>query len=90
MTTNSNRDAVIGILIDKPNIRLENVAHPIKHGSALYQLLASCDEGDLISFDGEFAASKDDHLKENSITESGSMMAPEFEVKITRISKIAK
>jgi len=90
MTTNSNRDAIVSILIGKPNIRLENVAHPVKHGSELYLLLASCNKGDVVWFDGDFVFSKEDFLKENSLTENGSMMEPEFEIRFTRISKAAK
>lgn len=88
MTTDTNRDAIIQIDIDGPNNRLLNTHHPIKHESDLYRLLKSSSVGDFVEFDGEFILSESDHFLESSITEQGSMIAPEFEIRITRIFKI--
>jgi hypothetical protein len=91
MTTNSDRDAVIRLVLDDLEVTHTNlplVSVPIKHGSKMYQFLASCSADDLVLFSGDFLESNDDYLKEGSITEYGSMTEPVFLFRISEISKI--
>lgn len=50
----------------------------IKKGSAIYEKIANLNVGEKVVFSGAFIAGDKDHLKEMSITEAGSMSAPDF------------
>lgn len=50
----------------------------IEHGSALYNRIASLSTGARVSVSGTFFTDKHDHVRECSVTESGSMTEPEF------------
>lgn len=58
----------------------------IRNGSALYNAVADLSDKQAVTFSGRFVAAEEDHVKESSITESGSMTDPEF---IFRFAAIA-
>lgn len=96
MRTDSNRDALLILALDdtkftlpksRPiSISVSNTMFPVKHGSDLYNRLASFKRGAVVFFSGEFIESQADYLKENSITERGSMISPEFDFRFSDIS----
>lgn len=58
----------------------------ITHGEKVYNDLAELSKGDKVRFTGFFVKSERDHIYENSLTEEGSMMEPEFLFKFSSIS----
>jgi hypothetical protein len=60
----------------------------IERGSPLYRALSAFSEGQAIVFSGEFLADGgQDFLRETSLTEDGSMTAPEFVMRFTAIGQ---
>ena len=60
----------------------------IPAGSPLFDIAASLRKGQTIKFDGEFFPDKTTCLRETSLTRDGSMRAPEFLFRFTRIELI--
>lgn len=54
--------------------------------SPVFQKMASLSKGQTVMFSGVFAPAQNDCLEELSITQSGSMSDPEFEMKFTDVS----
>lgn len=58
----------------------------ISYNSTVYKMLMDVDEEETVIFSGQFET-KDNLLKERSMTESGRMYNPEFEITLTSINK---
>ena len=59
----------------------------IPNGSRLYTQIAELEEGATVMFSGRFLSSKEDFLREASLTERGSMTAPEFIMKFSDVEE---
>jgi hypothetical protein len=79
--TRTNGTATISVrLACQIEIDIELTSQDLPRGTALYAVLMKLPEGSKITFDGSFAHdSPIDYLRETSVTEFGSMGAPEFE-----------
>ena len=60
----------------------------IDHGNSLYQAIASLGVGDQVQVSGTFIPADSDFIMESSITEAGSMRAPEFIARFTGVKKL--
>lgn len=90
MQTDSNRNAVIRILIESNDVNTKIVlqSYPIAHDSEIYHLFSPLSVNDKVSVSGSFVGSRLDFFMETSFTERGSMTKPEFVIKISDVSKI--
>lgn len=60
----------------------------IAQDSPVYAQVADMTKGDVVEFTGTFMRSSQDHVKEASISEAGSMTAPEFILRFEAISRL--
>ena len=89
MRTNSDRNAIITLKVDHDFVGLEkpggfsviirNSSFPVKHDSPVYEKMSRLQVGGRFTFSGQFIACKEDYIKEDSLTEFGSMSEPEFD-----------
>lgn len=59
----------------------------IEQSDPLYAAIADLKEGDVVQISGEFLPSRQDFIKETSLTEEGAMTDPEFLVRFSAIQK---
>ena len=59
----------------------------IASDSPLYAIISELAIGDTVVFSGQFLSDDRDYIKEGSLTEQGSMTAPEFIIQFTDIKK---
>ena len=59
----------------------------IKMNDPVYDMVRNLKEGDYVNFSGTFLIDKENNFSDESITESGGMRLPEFNIKFTGISK---
>lgn len=57
-------------------------------GTALFASLVPLRRGDAVQFSGSFEESEKDCVKEQSITQAGSMLDPEFTMRFTEVKKL--
>lgn len=96
LSTNSEGKAILSIRI-APNIEIKTWNNAlsdvvsntlIEQDSKLYKQLMALSNHQQITFSGYFFQSEDDHIKETSMTEKGSMANPEFLMKFTTVTPI--
>lgn len=96
MSTTSQGNAHLAVAIGSGPIQLktynnelsdtgDNTLIPIN--SDLFNTVADLKAGMMVMVSGTFLADEQDFIKENSLTEAGSLTAPEFIVKFTRVEK---
>lgn len=90
--TNGDGDAYVSFKIEGEPITLKTWNNGlsdisdhtmIKNGSALYEVLAGLNKGDLVKLSGRI-------LREGSLTEAGSVTDPEYLVRIAAVVPLAK
>lgn len=91
MGTNRDGSAYIAIAFNSDtsitnNRMFENIE--IKNWSALYNKFSEMTEGDAVLVSGTFLQDDRDYLSEASVSESGSMMEPEFVVRYASVDKL--
>ncbi len=88
MATDSDGDGTLDVELagaGQKDFRVE--ASDIPHGSLLYNQVANLAQGDEVVFSGKFVSGDTDYIEESSLTEEGSMTAPEFPFTFTSIGR---
>ena len=96
LETNSEGKAILSLKIS-PDIRIKtwnnalsdiNSYTLIEKSSSLYKTLLNLSQGQKVVFSGTFFPSKDDYVREGSLTISGSMTSPEYIFKFKSLKAI--
>ena len=96
LSTNSEGKAILSIRIS-PNIEIKTWNNAlsdimantlIDKGTLLYKTLTPLSTGQKVKFSGSFFPSRDDYIKETSMTIQGSMTNPEFLFKFESVELI--
>jgi len=94
MSTTSERNAYVSIQPEGSNFFIQTWNNEVSdfmdktlipESSTLYNAVADLDKGNKVIFSGSFVQSDDDFVGEQSMTEQGSMLDPEFSFRFSEI-----